>query len=226
MGTRAPEAVGRRVPVVTGLVVAGALGAYAAPDLASWLIYDRGAILSGEVWRLVTGSWVHFSRSHLLYDLVAFGIAGAVIERRGYARFALLCALSALSIGLALLALVPDLAYYGGLSGVAFGALVYLALHALREEGPGRWLAAAVLGLAAGKVLLEATTGRFAVVAPGAAPFVPAPLAHLAGAAAALGVFCGSRKARLAQAPCRRSLTSLGDLLNDGRRSNQKVAVQ
>lgn len=189
MVVHAPAAIGRRIPVVTGLVVAAALAAYATPGLSSHLIYDRTAILSGEVWRLATGSWVHFSRSHLLYDLLAFGIAGWAIERRGHPHFARLCALAALSIGLALLALEPDLAYYGGLSGVALAAVVYLALHGVRAGGPGRRLAAAVLGLVAGKLLLEVTTGRFALVAAGETPFVQVPLGHIAGAAAAVAVF-------------------------------------
>ena len=192
MVTKKPEGPGRQVPIVTVLVVPAAIGAYVIPGLASLLVYDRAAILSGEVWRLLTGNWVHFSASHLLYDLLALGIAGWIIERRGYPYFGHLCALSALGIGTVLLAGSPEVQSYGGLSGVATGAIIYLALHGLKEPGPWRWICVAALVLTVGKALLESMTGRFIIQAAGSAPFVPLPLSHVVGGLTASLLFCWS----------------------------------
>ena len=159
------------------------------PGLASLLVYDRTAILSGEVWRLLTGNWVHFSASHLLYDLLALSIAGWIIERRGYPYFGLLCVLSALGIGTVLLAMRPEVQSYGGLSGVASGAIIYLALHGLKKPGSWRWICLAALVLTLGKVLLESVTGRLTFAAVDRVPFVPVPLSHIMGGLTAAFLF-------------------------------------
>ncbi|MCI0411019.1 MAG: rhombosortase [Acidobacteria bacterium] len=189
MVSKNPEAIGRQVPVVTLLMAAGALAVYVLPGLASQMVYDRTAILSGEVWRLLTGNWVHFSPSHLLYDLLALGLAGWIIERRGYPSFGPFCVLSALGIGTVLLAVRPEVQAYGGLSGVATGAIVYLALHGLKEPGPWRWICTAALVLTVGKVLLESMTGRLTFAAAGSVSFVPLPLSHVVGGLTASFIF-------------------------------------
>lgn len=189
MGTKKPTGAGRQVPVVTLLVVAGGIVTYLASGLAPQLIYDRAAILDGEVWRLFTGNWVHFSSTHFFYDLLAFGIAGWIIERRGYPYFGLLCGLSALSIGGALLAMRPEMQFYGGLSGVATAAIVYFALHGLRDPGPWRWICVAALVLTLGKVLLESMTGQLTFAAVDRIPFVPLPLSHVVGGLTASLIF-------------------------------------
>ena len=132
-------------------LVACALAAYLSPGLSAIVIYDRSAILAGELWRLLTGHWVHFSASHLLSDLVVFGVAGWLIEARGYRFFPALCGIAALAISLAMLAALPELAQYGGLSGVAMASTVYLALHGLRDAAPWRWIGVGLLALAIGK---------------------------------------------------------------------------
>jgi rhomboid family GlyGly-CTERM serine protease len=187
--TKKPEGPGRQFPVVTLLVVAAGIGTYVIPGLASHMVYDRSTILSGEVWRLLTGNWVHFSTRHLLYDLLALGIAGWIIERRGYPYFGLLCVLSALVIGTVLLAIRPEVQSYGGLSGVATAAIIYLALRGVKEPAPWRWICIAALILIVGKVLLESITGRFIITAADSAPFVPLPLSHIVGALTASLIF-------------------------------------
>lgn len=201
MGTEKPGGAGRQIPLVTLLVVTGGIVTYVVPGLASQLVYDRTAILGGEGWRLITGNWVHFSPSHLLYDLLALGIAGWIIERRGYRNFALLCVLSALGIGTVLLAMRPEAQFYGGLSGVATGAIIYLALHGLREPAPWRWICAGVLLLTVGKVLVESLAGWSLIGATGSVPFVPLPLSHVVGGLSAALLFWWSR-ARDARQEC------------------------
>ena len=44
------------------------------------LVFDRQAILQGELWRLVTSHWVHSDVEHLTWNLVAFGLLGYMLE--------------------------------------------------------------------------------------------------------------------------------------------------
>ncbi|GAO01555.1 rhombosortase [Anaeromyxobacter sp. PSR-1] len=177
----------RRFPWVTAAVLALALGAYLVPSLGELLILDRARVASGEWWRVLTGSVVHFSASHLAADALAFGIAGAMLERRGRTSFATLALASALAVGLAVLWLQPSLERYAGLSGMAYAAIVALALAGLREPGTMATLSGIALVACVAKLAWELSTGRMLLV--GAPPgVVTVPLAHVAGAITAVAV--------------------------------------
>ena len=179
-----------RFPVITTAVVLLAAIVALAPEVASALVYDRDRILSGEVWRIVTCNWVHFSRSHLVYDLLAFGVAGALIELRGYRRFGVFCVLAPLMVGFTVLLLQPNLATFGGLSGVATGAIVFLSLHGLRERGAWLWVCVAALTAIAAKTAFEFMTGEMAFARSEDVIIKAVPASHVAGALAALLIYC------------------------------------
>lgn len=122
-------------PIITLAVVSLAAAVHFSAEAASLLVYDRGQIRSGELWRLVTCNFVHFSKSHFTYDLLAFAAAGSLIELHEHRRFASFCLLSPLVIGLAVFMTQPELEVFGGLSGVATGAIVFLCLDGLNEQG-------------------------------------------------------------------------------------------
>ncbi|ACG72320.1 Rhomboid family protein [Anaeromyxobacter sp. K] len=177
----------RRFPWITASVLALAVGAYLVPSIGELLILDRARVAAGEWWRLLTGSVVHFSASHLGADALAFGIAGALLERRGRATFAALTLASALAVGLAVLWLEPSLERYAGLSGVAYAAIVALALAGQRDPGTMATLSRIALVACVAKLAWELSTGRMLLA--GAPPGVVAvPLAHLAGAITAVAV--------------------------------------
>ena len=177
----------RRFPLVTLIVVGISMLVYLLPSTA-WLAYDRDAILNGELWRVITGHWVHFSLQHFLYDTAAFGIAGWMIEARGYKNFGWMCVLAVFVISGSMLLCAPSLQVCGGLSGLATAAVAFLALHGLEEKGIWRWICGAALLLCAAKMSIELMTGDFLLLkAPG--PFVPVPSNHIAGAMTALGVY-------------------------------------
>ncbi|MBI1784302.1 hypothetical protein HYR69_04085, partial [Candidatus Sumerlaeota bacterium] len=52
--------------LLVGLLAAVGSGFGPARELFVW---DRGAILHGEIWRLVTGHLVHAARGHFLLDV-------------------------------------------------------------------------------------------------------------------------------------------------------------
>jgi rhomboid family GlyGly-CTERM serine protease len=178
-----------RLPVWTLVICAFALLTFIVPQLGNLLIYDRAAIIHGELWRLLTGNLVHFSITHLVYNLTACLIAGSIIELRGYRIFPLLCLVSALFIGLTLFMFEPELHLYAGLSGVVSAAITYLCLHGMGEKGVWRWLCAATLAGLTAKTIIELESGSSVMLLMSEESFVPVPLSHLAGIVAALLFF-------------------------------------
>jgi len=194
-----------RIPVLTLLLIGGAVAVDLLPGCAPWLVYDRSAILSGEIWRMFTGHWVHFSFRHLVYDLVPLGLAGWIIETRGQPGFGWFCALAPWAISAALLVFEPQMRFCGGLSGLATGALVFLALGGLSDPRPWRWVCGAVLLALAGKTLFELAAGRSVLDTLAGLPVVVSVTSHIAGAATAffsyaVAAVCDRRK--FCRKPC------------------------
>ena len=178
-----------RVPWWIWWLAASAAVVSLIPALSRWAIYDRNAVLNGELWRLVTAPLVHFTPGHLAYDTFALILAGALIQWRGYRSLGWVCGLTALASGLVVLLLEPQLAFYGGLSGVATAAVVFLAFHGTREQGAWRWVCAAALVAAVGKILFEFNFGSFAFLSVDPELFRPVPLCHTTGALVGVTVF-------------------------------------
>jgi rhomboid family GlyGly-CTERM serine protease len=153
------------------------------PGAFDALAYDRSKILDGQLWRVITGHWVHFSASHLFWNLVVLNPAGVWLEKRDRCAMRATLLLSPFAISLALLAFAPSLGLYAGISGVASGVLVALAVHGLRTEPRARWLWLAVLVLFAVKVVIESFRSHPLNPELTAQHIQSVPLAHLVGAA-------------------------------------------
>lgn len=172
-------------------LLAGALVATALPAAAlDW----QPALAWREPWRWWSAAFVHWSARHLAVNVV--GLAAVVAwgwVARVPARSALAWAAAWPATHLALLA-QPQLAHYGGLSGVLHAGVAIVAVRLLVcERGARRAIGAAVLGALALKVVLEAPWhGALQSVAPW--DFAVAPLAHASGAA--VGALFGAWAAR------------------------------
>jgi rhomboid family GlyGly-CTERM serine protease len=175
-----------RVPVLTLFLVGMALLVYAIPSLGDLFVYDRQAILGGEWWRLGTAPLVHFSRSHLGWNLLVFGAAGWAIENARYRKFWLVCGMAAIGPGLLYLLTAPQLAVYGGLSGLATGAVAYLCLCEMAKTGKSRPVWLAILLLMGMKILVEAARGEAIFVQAAGIPFRVLPLVHAVGVGGAV----------------------------------------
>ena len=178
---------GKTIPVTTLLLVGSAVAVHVIPGAAAALIFDRAAIAGGEWWRMVTGNWVHLSMSHLVYDALAVLIAGCLLERDGAPLRSIVLA-SAGAVGLAVLLGLPGIARFGGLSGVVYALVAYLALSGLRERGAWRFLCLTTLLVIAAKLCFELSTGRFLLV-PTDDEIIAVPLVHAVGMAVALVVY-------------------------------------
>lgn len=125
----------------------------------SALIYDRGAIASGEWWRIWTCNLVHFGWPHFVADAGLFIILGRLLEWRHpwLSRFALV-AMPAV-IGAALYWFDPTMTRYAGFSAVNLGLLVFLACKGWQRNWVD-WFWPAVLAIYLAEVVLEATVGH------------------------------------------------------------------
>ncbi|QKQ28356.1 rhombosortase [Candidatus Reidiella endopervernicosa] len=111
------------------------------------LRYDRGAILAGEWWRLISGHWVHLNIMHLLLNLAGLLLVAILFDRALPIRsWLLLVLLSAPLVSIALLQFDRELIHYVGLSGLLHGLFVAGALVSIgrmRVESMGLLLAIA-----------------------------------------------------------------------------------
>lgn len=135
-----------RIPYATSVVVLVCLVLVANPQPTP-LAFDRHAIFAGEVWRLWTGHFVHFSFQQLILDVSALFLVGAVVEREfGQRSIVLVVLLGMPAISLGLLLLAPELAHYRGASGVVM-LLAFVVGHTFWVRQPRLRVILAILGL-------------------------------------------------------------------------------
>ncbi len=167
-------------------VAAGAIAVGASPAWRDTLLYRRIELTDGELWRIWSGHLVHFGWRHLLADLAIFAAAGGWLESVTPRTTRLYLGFAPAAISASLYLADPELAFYGGLSGLAIGLLTLLALVQLRRDRHAqRWLWPAVLALVAGKLAIEAIshTPLLSDFGPG---IKVSTLSHLGGIACAL----------------------------------------
>lgn len=180
----------RRATLPFWTVVIGGLAAlvFVVPELQSLLVYNREAVAHGELWRLVTGNLVHFSLGHVLKDGAALLAAGLLLEARRPREFRLVVLVAAAAVGVVLYAVAPQVLVYGGLSGVAIAAMVYLCLDGLGEARAYGWACRLALAGIGAKLAIELAGGGLP-----ATGFTLVPTSHVTGALVALAVFCALR---------------------------------
>jgi rhomboid family GlyGly-CTERM serine protease len=166
------------------VVVASAAGAIFWASAENRLIFERGLILHGQLWRAWTAHLVHFTPSHLWWNLAVLVPAGCWLERQWPRITRWYYLYSPPAISAALLLFDSALERYAGLSGVATGVLVLLAgLQFADGDRPDlRWFSISLLVLVAAKIGYEFLAGTPLLV-QGFDEVRNVPLAHLAGAA-------------------------------------------
>lgn len=158
-----------------------AIVVYNVPGLSELLIYDRRAILDGELWRLLTAPLVHFSASHLFWNAAVFGAAGLAVNASGFRGLWPVCGFGAITPGLIFLLWSPGLERYGGLSGVATGAVAYCCLCNARQPGRHRVIWLLMLAGTGLKILVETETGAPVFAQVESIAYRVLPSVHLAG---------------------------------------------
>ena len=138
-------------------------------------------MLTGEIWRLVTGHAVHFSWSHAAYNVALFSVTGGWIEIQNRSQYLWLITLTVLVSGLYFLIMMPDMARYGGLSGLVSAIVVYLSLYGIRYYRHARLIWYAILLLFAVKVSYQIMIRGSIFVSQEIIPFEVVPSVHIAG---------------------------------------------
>lgn len=163
------------------------------PQLAPSFVFDRNAIAGGELWRLWTGHWVHFSSSHLGWNLAALIPIGAWLETE---RPGLLLRFSTIAtplLSLGLFFVDPHMLTYGGLSGLATGVVTLLGLTLCQNHGKTTPTGAIILVLLALKLGHDIASGTALLSTFGETEIRPASIAHFLGVLLALVSFSTNR---------------------------------
>lgn len=152
-----------------------------AGALAS-LRYDRDAVLSGELWRLVTGHLVHADGIHLGWNLLGVLLVGFLFAREyTWRQWLVVLLVSTAATDLGFLLLEPELEWYVGFSGVLHGLMAAGLVAWLRTTRD--WLTWVVAGVFAAKLAWE----HFAGALPFTAGSLSLPVVHEAHTYGAIG---------------------------------------
>jgi rhomboid family GlyGly-CTERM serine protease len=175
-------------------------------SIASWLQFDRIAVERGELWRLMTGHWVHWGWSHCFWSGGAFVLLAVLSGREAFRRTLGCVIVASLAIGGAFW-FGTDLRFYRGLSGIDSALFTMLEVEMLSQQWRERrwdWVGTAASALLlgfVGKLGYEVATGQALFVDIQASGMVPVPLAHAVGAVVGV-VMAGLRGSVGAIAEC------------------------
>jgi rhomboid family GlyGly-CTERM serine protease len=118
------------------------------PSASTTLRFERAAIAHGELWRLLTGHFVHLGWTHLLLNLLGLGfvwsLVGHSLKPWCWGGAIVVCALG---VSAGLWYRDPALSWYVGLSGVLHGLLVCGALQRISEHRGSMALLLAAVGI-------------------------------------------------------------------------------
>ncbi len=144
-----------RLPIAIAGIVA--VLAFTGDLGREWLRYDRVAIGDGEVWRLLSGHFVHLGASHVLLNVAGLMLIWYLVSSAySQVRWLLIMAGTIVGIDLGFWLFSPGLDRYVGLSGLLHGLLTAGILRSLG----GRTKEASALGLLlVGKLAYEQTVG-------------------------------------------------------------------
>jgi len=139
------------------LLVIAVLLAVTGDSGRTWLRFDRGPIADGELWRLLSGHFVHLGLTHLLLNaaglVLVWILVGRAFQRVGWLAV-IVGSVVAIDIGLWIFS--PALEWYVGLSGLLHGMLAAGIVASWRDRN----VEALILGLViAGKLAYEQLLG-------------------------------------------------------------------
>jgi rhomboid family GlyGly-CTERM serine protease len=165
---------------LTALLGLSAAGGGLLPH--EWLDWQP-SLLSAQPWRSLTAIGVHYSAAHLVANLLGVVLVGAL----GWTAKVSIPMVWAWAMAWPLTHLTllfqPELAHYGGLSGVLHAGVAVVAVHLVWVGTPAqRFLGAVIAAVLLAKVITESPWGP--PVFHAVLGIMVAPLAHAGGAVA------------------------------------------
>ena len=139
----------RWLPLIS-LILVLALMQWIGPQV---LRYDSRLISEFQLWRLLTGHWVHANWAHFGLNMSGLALCQGLTAVR-WSHWQWLSRIVLLSAGVSALffALQPELGWYVGFSGVLFGLFVMAAVETLREQ---RLMSTVILAVILLKIIFE-----------------------------------------------------------------------
>lgn len=159
---------------------------FSSPTLTEQFIYNQQAVLHGELWRLISAPLTHISARHLFWNLLVFAVFGGLVENINRCALVTIYVFTALAAGISYLWFVPEMAFYGGLSGQATGLVAYFALYKISMCGDRKNLWPLLLVMLLVKISVEWFSGTAIFSANQTTSFTVLPSAHLWGIAGAV----------------------------------------
>ena len=185
----------KQLPWICGVFgVAACLMALLPESVLNVFQYDRERILAGEWWRLYSGHFVHWTSSHLVWDVLVFVVCGLLLEWIRRRLLVLILFVGPVLISCALMVLQPDMHTYRGLSAIDMSLFVAVCLQAmsycsLRKKSSLLLIWGFALFVSFLKPLAELFAGAAFFVTYFGDGIQASPLAHLLGVMVAVGLF-------------------------------------
>ena len=122
-----------------------------------WLSYDRPEIAAGELWRLLSGHFVHLGITHLVWDAAGFLLIWYLVGQSfSRMQWVIVSLVTIVGIDLGFWFLEPNLSWYVGLSGLSHGVLAAGIVGSLKSGRVDMWILGAAL---IAKLVYEALVG-------------------------------------------------------------------
>jgi len=140
------------------------------------IFFDQPAILNGDLFRLVSGHFVHVDTEHLIWNTLGLLILGSLIEMRSRKLLVISLVMGIFSVTLFLFSPWSNITIYCGLSGV-LNTLLVIALWMIWTETKSTWIIV-TFAVCLLKVLIEMATSQSVI---STISWPPSPEAHCAG---------------------------------------------
>lgn len=169
----------RQIPVLTIGLVTTLIGLHWLVADKTQLYFSAAHILDGEVWRIVSGHFMHADLQHLLWNCLGLAVLGWLLENRSKRLLLAAAGTGILFVSALLLTPYAQLDYYCGLSGV-LNTLLLVALWLQWNLTRSWWIIILTCGSIA-KVLFEVSQGISIVTHISWPPYAWSHLADLSG---------------------------------------------
>lgn len=171
----------RQTPILTIGLVTTLIGLHWLVADKTQLYFSAALIREGEVWRIVSGHFMHADFQHLLWNCLGLAVLGWLLENRSRRLLLEVSGIGILFVSALLLTPFSQLEYYCGLSGV-LNTLLLVALWLQWKLTRSWWVIVLACGCIA-KALYEVSQGISIVTDISWPPYA---WSHIAGLSAGL----------------------------------------